>query len=104
VRGRGLDAIVYECGARTHVLIPYGGGMSKPAAAIAELDVLRALIEAQLQRITEQESALSERDQRIATQQRQIKNRDRTVQHLNHEVARLKRLQFGAKTEAGSAL
>lgn len=78
--------------------------MSDPASAIAEFEVLCAQIAAQLQRITEQQSALTERDQRIASQQRQIQTLDLTVQHLNHEIARLKRLQFGAKTEALSAL
>jgi transposase len=78
--------------------------MSDPTAAMAELDLLRAQIAAQLQRITEQESALSEPEQRITTQQREIQTLDLTVQHLNHEVARLKRIQFSAKTEALSAL
>ncbi len=92
--------------------------MSDPTAAVAELDLLRAQIAAQLQQIAERDrlidsqghalvertAALSERDQRIASQQRQIQTLDLTVQHLNHEVARLKRIQFGAKTEALSAL
>ena len=58
----------------------------------------------QLQRIAEQESALAERDQRLASQQREIQQRDLKIDLLTAEVARLKRIQFGAKTEAMSAL
>jgi transposase len=92
--------------------------MSDPTAAIAELEVLRAQIAAQLQQIAERDrlidsqghalaertAALSERDQRIASQQREIQQLDLRVQHLNHEIARLKRIQFGARTEALGAL
>jgi transposase len=92
--------------------------MSDPTAAIAELEVLRAQIAAQLQQIAERDrlidsqghalaertAALSERDQRIASQQREIQQLDLRVQHLNHEIARLRRIQFGARTEALSAL
>ena len=91
-------------------------------AAITDIEALRAaalaMVDSQLQRIAERDrciesqtqelaertAALTERDQRIASQQRQIQTLDLTVQHLNHEVARLKRIQFGAKTEALSAL
>ena len=84
-------------------------------AAITDIEALRAaalaMVDSQLQRIAErdrciesQTQELTERDQRIASQQRQIENLDLTVQHLSHEVARLKRIQFGAKTEALSAL
>ncbi len=70
-------------------------------AAITDIEALRAaalaMVDSQLQRI-------AERDQRIASQQREIQHLDLTVQHLSHEVARLKRIQFGAKTEALSAL
>jgi transposase len=103
----------------------YDGGMSDPASAIAELDLLRQQIAAQLQRIAEQDSALAERerciesqiqtlaeraatlaerDQRIASQQREIQQRDQRIDLLHAEIARLKRIQFGAKTEAMSAL
>ncbi len=92
--------------------------MSDQASAIAELDLLRAQIAAQLQQIAERDrlidsqrhalsertAALTERDQRITSQQREIQHLDLTVQHLSHEVARLKRIQFSAKTEALSAL
>ena len=78
--------------------------MSDPTAAIAELEVLRAQIAAQLQRIAEQQSALTERDQRIASQQREIQHLDLRNRHLESEIARLKRIQFGARTEALSAL
>ncbi|MBE5317234.1 MAG: IS66 family transposase [Xanthomonadales bacterium] len=68
---------------------------------IAERD---RCIESQTHELAERTAALTERDQRIASQQRQLQNLDLTVQHLSHEVARLKRIQFGARTEALSAL
>jgi hypothetical protein len=73
--------------------------MSDQGSAIAEFDLLRQQIAAQLQRITEQQSALSEHEQRNATQQRDLR-----TDLLTAKGARAKRLQFGAGTEAQNAL
>jgi transposase len=98
--------------------MPYDGGMSKQTAALAELESLREQVAAQLQQLVELDrfieshvqalaertAALAERDQRLESQQRELKYRDLRIDQLSAEIARLKRLQFGAKTEALSAL
>ncbi len=70
-------------------------------AAITDIEALRA---AALAVVDSQRQGIAERDQRIASQLREIQQRDFRIQHLSHEIARLKRIQFGAKTEALSAL
>jgi transposase len=77
-------------------------------SAITDIEALRAaalaMVDSQLKRIAEQHSALTERDQRIASQQREIRHLDLRNRHLESEIARLRRIQFGARTEALSAL
>jgi hypothetical protein len=91
--------------------MPYDGGMSEQVAAIAELHALRQQVAAQLEQIAERDrcieshaQALAERNERIDSQQRELKQRDFKIDALTHEIARLKRLQYGAKTEALSSL
>lgn len=73
----------------------YDGGMTpSQLAAITDIEALRAaalaMVDSQLQQ--------------IASQQREIQQRDQRIDLLHAEIARLKRIQFGAKTEAMSAL
>jgi transposase len=94
----------------------YDGGMTlEQLAAITDIESLRAealaMMGSQLQQIAErdrciesQAQALAERTQRIESQQRELKHRQLKIDALTHEIARLKRLQYGAKTEALSTL
>lgn len=68
-----------------------------PQTAATELESLRQQVAAQLQTIAAHEAGLSARDRELDFKQRRI-------DALTAEIARLKRVQFGAKTEALSAL
>lgn len=74
--------------------------------AINDVAALRALARAQLARIARQEAtlaqqnaAIAERDALIAERNRTIHARDLAIQKLTHELARLRRIQFAAKSE-----
>lgn len=79
-----------------------------PAAldTINDVAVLRALAREQLLTIARQEATLAQRDaaldQRdavIAARNRTIQARDLAIQKLTHELARLRRIQFAARSE-----
>lgn len=77
--------------------------------AITDVDTLRALVREKLDVIachdaviTEKDASLARRDALIAKHQRTIHTRDLTIDKLTHELARLRRIQFAAKSEAMS--
>lgn len=61
--------------------------------AITDVDVLRALVREQVGVIASREAALAQRDRAIVF-------KDAKIDHLTLEIARLRRLQFAAKSEA----
>ena len=74
--------------------------------AINDVTALRALVRAQLAEITqrdaviaERDAAIGQRDALIAERNRTIQARDLAIQKLTYELARLRRIQFAAKSE-----
>jgi transposase len=75
-------------------------------ASIDDIETLRCLASESLAQITaqqrvvaERDAQLAERDARIAAYDRTIVYKDAKIDALTHEVARLKRLEYGAKSE-----
>lgn len=60
--------------------------------AITDIDVLRALVREQVEVIAQRDASLEQRD-------RTITYKDAKIAHLTLEIARLRRLQYAAKTE-----
>lgn len=60
--------------------------------AITNVEVLRALVREQLTRVAQHEATIAQRD-------RTIRARDLKIDKLTHELARLRRIQFAAKSE-----
>ena len=84
----------------------HGGVDNAALEAINDVAALRALARAQLVRIAQQEAVLAardatieQRDALIAERNRTIATRDLTIQKLSHELARLRRVQFAARSE-----
>lgn len=61
--------------------------------AITDVDVLRALVRQQIDVIAQHEALIEQRD-------RTITFKDAKIDKLTHEIARLRRLQYAAKSEA----
>jgi transposase len=68
-------------------------------AAIADAEVLRALLLEKVAAIAQRDEALAERDALIAKRERTIQQRDSHIEALTFEIARLRRLQFAARSE-----
>lgn len=68
-------------------------------STITDADVLRNLVVEKLSEIALREQALVERDKRIAERDETIRNRDIQIGALTHEIARLRRVQFDARSE-----
>ena len=66
-------------------------------------EALVTAAEQMLLRIGAQSKQLDERDKHIAAQDRAIKFKDAKLEKITCELARLKALRFGAKTEAMNA-
>jgi transposase len=76
------------------------------AEKLAEIEVRDQRIAERDQRIAERDQRIVERDQRIAERDQRIAERDKTIRQrelrieaLTHEIARLRRVQFGARSE-----
>ena len=74
--------------------------------AITDVTVLRALVAGKIAEITQRDevidrhmAAIASRDETIASRDRAIHLRDVTIGKLTHELARLRRVQFAAKSE-----
>jgi transposase len=65
--------------------------------AIADLDTLRRMVR-------EQRVRLAERDATIATHQRTLRERNALIDKLTHELARLRRQQYAARSERMDAV
>lgn len=65
--------------------------------AIADLETLRALVR-------ERDAAIASRDAMLATHERTLRERDALIGKLTHELARLRRLQFAARSERMDAV
>ena len=61
-------------------------------ATIDDIEVLRALV-------IEQQSTIAAQQSTIATRNESIRNRDIQIEALTFEIARLKRVQFSARSE-----
>jgi len=61
--------------------------------AITDVDVLRALVRGQIDAIAQRDALIEQRD-------RTITFKDAKIDKLTHEIARLRRLQYAAKSEA----
>jgi transposase len=68
-------------------------------STITDADVLRGLVVEKLNEIAVHERALVERDTLIAKRDETIRNRDIQIGYLTHEIARLRRVQFAARSE-----
>ena len=60
--------------------------------AITDVEVLRALVREQIDTIAQRDALIEQRD-------RTITYKDAKIAHLTHEIARLRRLQYAAKSE-----
>ena len=76
-------------------------------STITDADILRGLVVEKLNEIAARDVLLAVRDQYIAAhatvlaiRDESIRNRDIQIEALTHEIARLRRLQFAAKSEA----
>ena len=67
--------------------------------AITDIDVLRALVREQIDVIAQHEASLADHVAAIAQRDRTITYKDAKIAHLTHEIARLRRLQYAAKSE-----
>ena len=67
--------------------------------AIKDVEVLRGLVREQLACIAKHTRMLALRDAAIAERDRTIRVRDLKIDKLTHELARLRRVQFAAKSE-----
>jgi len=67
--------------------------------AITDIDVLRAVVRAQIEVIAQHEASLADHVAAIAQRDRTITYKDAKIAHLTHEIARLRRLQYAAKSE-----
>ncbi|MBA8885607.1 transposase [Dokdonella fugitiva] len=74
--------------------------------AITDVEVLRALVREQIDTIAHHQASLAHHEAMIAQRDALIEQRDRTITykdakiaHLTHEIARLRRLQYAAKSE-----
>lgn len=74
--------------------------------AITDVEILRALVREQIDTIAQREQVIALRDASLAQRDALIEQRDRTITykdakiaHLTHEIARLRRLQYAAKSE-----
>lgn len=72
-------------------------------AAITDVQVLRGLLMEKMALIGERERRLVEQDEALANTQRQLHNKTLLADKLTHELARLRRLQFSARSERMSA-
>jgi transposase len=75
-------------------------------STITDPEILRALVTQKLAEIAQRDLLLAERDQGIAERDHLIAERDKAIRHrelrieaLTHEIARLRRVQFGARSE-----
>ena len=67
--------------------------------AITDVEVLRALVWEQRETIAQHERLAAQNEATIAQRDRTIHARDLKIDKLTHEIARLRRLQYAAKTE-----
>lgn len=67
--------------------------------AITDIDVLRALVLEKVEAIAARDAYIEQRDTLIAERDRTITYKDARIHQLTHEIARLRRLQYAAKTE-----
>jgi len=68
-------------------------------ATITDVQILRALVSEQLAVIGERESRLAQREEALVKTQRQLHAKTVLVDKLTHELARLRQLQFSARSE-----
>ncbi len=68
-------------------------------SAITDADELRALLLDKIAVIAQRDDALAERDALIARREQAIHQRDIQIEALTYEIARLRRLQFAARSE-----
>jgi transposase len=67
--------------------------------AITDIDVLRTLVREQIEVIAQHEASLADQAAAIAQRDRTITYKDAKIAHLTQEIARLRRLQYAAKSE-----
>mgnify|MGYP002621286781 FL=1 len=72
-------------------------------AAITDVQVLQGLVMEKLALIGERERRLAEQDEALSKAQRQLHTKTLLADKLTHELARLRRLQFSARSERMSA-
>lgn len=68
-------------------------------STLTDPEILRALVAEKVAQIAERDQLLAEREQHIAERDKAIHFRDVRIEALTHEIARLRRLQFGARSE-----
>jgi transposase len=68
-------------------------------STITDADVLRALLSEKLAEIEARDELLSAHQKVIAERDEAIRNRDIRIEALTHEIARLRRVQFAARSE-----
>ena len=68
-------------------------------ATITDVDVLRSVILDQIEAIATQQRSIDERDQRLEARDHAIFYKDTKIAALTAEIARLRRLQYAAKSE-----
>ena len=67
--------------------------------AITDIDTLRAMVREHVTCIAQRDAAMAERDAVIAAHQRTLREREALIGKLTHELARLRRVQFAARSE-----
>lgn len=67
--------------------------------AITDIDVLRAVAREQIGQIAQRDLTIAQQMHTIEQRDRAITFKDAKIGRLTHEIARLRRLQYTAKTE-----
>ena len=73
--------------------------MEAAVNTITDVDTLHGVIRDQLAAIALQQQTIAARDALIVSRDREIVYKEARIQHLTHEIARLRRLQYAAKSE-----
>lgn len=68
-------------------------------SSLTDPDLLRGLLAEKLAELAARDAALAERDALIAERDKTIRHRELRIEALTHEIARLRRMQFAARSE-----
>jgi transposase len=88
-----------EIALQSQQLSAHAKTLAERDAVIAERDVLITSNEALIAQISEYDAAIAKSEAVLARRDESIRTRDIHIEALTHEVARLRRMQFAAKSE-----